>query len=159
MDRPRAVIRLVAAVVVFVVLVAACDSAAPPATPASPAPVTLDGTSWVVDSAAGRIAPAPRGPGAERATLSFSVDRITGFSGCNGFGGSYRYDPTSGQFQVRELASTLVGCLDNAVGVFESSYTMALSSAVALTLDANGRLHLGGPAGEVILERAGPAAD
>ena len=45
---------------------------------------------------------------------------------------------------------------DDAVGRIEGAFTGALTAATTAAIDADGRLHLAGPGGEIVLD-PGPA--
>jgi heat shock protein HslJ len=107
---------------------------------------TLAGTSWIVVSVNGR-SPVP---GAVP-TFRFDADRVSGSGGCNQFGGSYRADPSTGQFAARELVSTDMGCVQAGVSAFESTFLQALGGTSQAVLDPAGQLILSGPAGGIVL--------
>src|SRR4051794_1654824 len=89
--RPRHPIRFL--VIALLLLLMACDSAdGPPNPSAGPHPADLERTSWSVLSAGGLAAVPGSNP-----TVAFRDGRVGGSGGCNSYGGSYQYDPTSGR--------------------------------------------------------------
>lgn len=108
----------------------------------------LPGTKYVLTSLRGQ----PLLPGT-RITLEFEKQSISGFTGCNGYGGG----PDSGQYaatddgvlQLREFAVTAVGCPGDIMAQ-EKAYLEALTSAAAYRL-SDRRLELQNAAGETIL--------
>jgi heat shock protein HslJ len=86
--------------------------------------------------------------------MTFTIDQVQGSGGCNRFGGGYRYDESSGRIAFDRLAMTAMGCVDEHRGALETVFFQAVGQADRLYLDADGRLHLTGPGGEVVLEKA-----
>jgi heat shock protein HslJ len=149
------VVRFLAVLLGTTLVLAACDAEAVPSGPGS-GPTALAGTSWTVASVAGRLPVAPAPP-----TVTFSATRATGSGGCNAYGGSYRYDPSTGAIAFADMAMTAMACLDNPRNVFEGAFFGALVAANRAALDPAGRLVLSGPGGVVILSpgiRAQPTA-
>ena len=108
---------------------------------------SLTDTSWTLAALGPVSAPQPALEG-HAATLSFSGDgrRITGYTGCNSYGGKYKADGAS--FTTAELSWTEAGC--PAPGLFEQESAMTdilagaqrySSSASRLTIEsADGRV-------------------
>lgn len=124
---------------------AACDAEAAPSGPGS-GPTDLAGTSWTVASVAGRL-PVP----GSSPTLTFTATGASGSGGCNAYGGSYRYDASTGAIAFTDMGMTAMACLDNPRNVFEGAFFGALVAADHAAIDPIGRLALTGPAGAVIL--------
>ncbi len=144
--RQSVLVRFVSALLVGLTLtLAACDAEAVPSRPRSE-PSALAGTSWTVFSVAGRL-PVPGSP----PTLIFTATGASGSGGCNGYGGSYRYDPSTGAIAFTEMGMTAMACLDNPRNVFEGAFFGALVAANRAAFDSVGRLVLTGPGGAVIL--------
>jgi heat shock protein HslJ len=150
--RGRAIATLAA--VLLATLLAAC---APTVTPASPdATATpssenaLEGTEWVLTSLRGK--PLLEGT---HITLSFEDKWLSGFAGCNAYGGG----PDSGGYAVADdgtltlpqLAITVMAC-PSPEGVMEQeqAYVEALRSTASYRL-ADGHLEIRDAAGETIL--------
>lgn len=110
-------------------------------------PAGLIGTAWRVVSVSGR---APN-PGAVP-TATFSADRVTGSGGCNTYGGGYRYDPTTGQIEMRDLGMTLMACVEAPRNDFEAAFFQTLGLANLASVDAQGVLTLSGPGGVIVLQ-------
>ncbi|HOT90911.1 MAG TPA: META domain-containing protein [Anaerolineae bacterium] len=71
--------------------------------------------------------------------VRFEDDKITGYSGCNSYGGTYTAKNTT--LQLGEIAVTLMACLDDGVMMQEQAYLKALSSVARFRLDGD-RLEL-----------------
>jgi heat shock protein HslJ len=132
------------------VLLVACDESAPPAPAASPGPPAsaFIGPRWSAIAVRGE-APVP---GAEP-TMTFGETQVQGTGGCNQFSGTYRYDAATGTIAFGSLAMTAMGCIDNRINAIESHFAEVIGRATRLDLDADGRLHVSGPSGEVILAK------
>ena len=129
---------------------AACSSAPAPSQPVSdPQPTALAGTSWSVVDVAGRPP-----VGNSHPTVIFGTTEIRGSSGCNRYGGNYRYDPATGRIDLDEnLFMTEMACPDGR-DAFESAFMKVLTKATDASLDANGRLVLSGAGGQILLAAA-----
>lgn len=90
----------------------------------------LNGTKWILTSYNGT--PPLAGT---TVTITFEDGRVTGSSGCNSYGGSYKLDGT--KIRISALVSTLMACTGPA-GVMdqESLFLNALSSAQAFQLNS-----------------------
>ena len=72
-------------------------------------------------------------PAQARGTIEFDGRRVSGTSFCNGFGGTYRLD--GDQLVLEDLASTLVGCMDD-VAAAETAFHGVLNGAgLSVTVD------------------------
>ncbi len=72
-------------------------------------------------------------PAQARGTIEFDGRRVGGTSFCNGFGGTYRLD--GDQLVLEDLASTLVGCMDD-VAAAETAFHGVLNGAgLSVTVD------------------------
>jgi heat shock protein HslJ len=139
----------IAILVVLVLIVAGCDEVASPDGGSGTLPaVAFVGPTWSAISVAGQQPVPDAVP-----TMIFTADRVKGNGGCNTFGGGYRYDGSSGRIAFEPLAMTLMACLDNHRMVVESAFVGAVNTADHLAVDADGRLHLTGPGGEVVLTK------
>jgi heat shock protein HslJ len=136
------------AVLLFASLVAGCDAAMAPGSP-GPAPGAFVGPSWSAISVAGH-APVP----GREPSVQFAGGQFRGSGGCNQLFGNYRYDQATGAIEFRNIGMTAIGCLDGQVSTIEATFTQALGQANRLDLDADGRLHLSGAAGEIVLAKA-----
>ena len=149
MPHLSAAVRLLALLTILAT-VGACSADATPSGPGSGpsggTPSTLAGTSWIVVSVGGRTPMAGAVP-----TVTFEADRVGGTGGCNQYGGPYRFDPATGRFEVRELVSTDMGCLQAGVSAFEGLFLKVLGAASQASLDPAGQLILDGPAGRIVL--------
>jgi heat shock protein HslJ len=142
--------RLVALVLglLVVCVVAACDESEAPGGSAGPAPDAFVNVPWSVISIRGQ-APIP----GHEPSIVFAGAHIKGSGGCNQFGGDFRYDQRTGAIELSNLAMTAMGCLDMRVGSVETAFVQALTEANRLDLDADGRLHLNGSGGEIVLAK------
>jgi heat shock protein HslJ len=135
---------------VILVTLAGCGSDAPTPPPGGLGLATLDGTTWAVEAINDRdlvLQPPP--------TIAFGGNHVTGSTGCNSFGGAYRFDPATGSLAFDDVAMTLVGCA-GARGTVEAALVPVLTTVDAAELDAQGRLLLSGPAGHLLLDVVGP---
>jgi heat shock protein HslJ len=130
-------------------LAVACDAAIPAASGIGPAASAFVGPRWTAIAIRGQ-APVP---GHEPA-IQFTDGGVRGSGGCNGFSGGYRHDERTGAIAFDRLAMTAMGCLDPRVGQVEAAFSDVLVSADRVSLDADGRLHLTGPAGAIVLAKA-----
>jgi len=142
---------LIVLLVVTALTAAGCDGGAPVGSGGSPGPPTaaIEGPLWTAIAVGGQ----PPVPGHEP-SIQFGAGRVRGSGGCNGFSGAYRYDAATGTIAFDGLAMTAMGCLDPRVGPIETAFSGILAGADRLALDADGRLHVTGPAGEIVLAKA-----
>ena len=109
-------------------------------------PTTLAGTAWRVVAINGR--PPVRG---SEPTAVFAAADVNGSAGCNSYGGQYQYDASTGAIAFRDVAQTLALCVEPARNDIEALFTRALNQAASASIDAEGRLVLSGPGGEIVL--------
>jgi heat shock protein HslJ len=141
--------RTAVAVLLLSLLTLACSTEAPSPPAPGAHPASLDGSTWSVASVSGR--PPVIG---SRPNVTFGSTDIKGSAGCNSFGGTYRYDPVSGQIALSEnLLMTEMAC-PGGRDEFESAFVLALTKATDASLDTEGRLVLGGAGGQVLLVAA-----
>lgn len=97
--------------------------------PAAPAPAaTLEGANWRLLALPGQTVPGGNGA----PTARFEAGRVSGFSGCNRFMGSYTVDRD--KLTVGTLAGTMMACPEPAMGVekaFMAAFSGTLTSNVA----------------------------
>jgi heat shock protein HslJ len=93
--------------------------------------VTLEGTSWVLESMAGT----PALDGVD-VTVSFTATEVSGSGGCNLYGGTYELDGDALTIGER-LTSTLRACLEEGRMEQESAYLAALASAERVSLEGD----------------------
>ena len=82
---------------------------------------------------------------------TFEEGKITGFSGCNSYGGAYTVKGAG--LQLGEIAMTLMDCLEDGVMEQEQAYMEALSNVTKFRLDSN-RLELLDASGAMLLAYA-----
>jgi heat shock protein HslJ len=142
---------LIASLVLLALLAAGCDVGAPAAPAGSPGPpaAAIEGPTWTAIAVGGQL-PVP----GHEPSIQLDAGRVRGSGGCNGFSGGYRYDARTGRIAFDGLAMTAMGCLDPRVGPIETAFSGILAGADRLALDADGRLHVTGPAGEIVLAKA-----
>ncbi|MCW5876824.1 MAG: META domain-containing protein [Anaerolineales bacterium] len=115
-----------------VLLMAACGAPAAPGEPQS----ELAGTSWVLTSLNGNTQ-VGEAIGSQPVTISFEADgRVSGFSGCNGFGGDYEADARDGSLSFSPLVSTLIACEEPIMSV-EQAFFAALQNAGGYAISGN----------------------
>ncbi len=137
-------------VALVALLVAACGGSGASSRPPDAVagwPATLAGTNWGVVSVGGQ----PSVP-ASTPFIGFTADRAQGTGGCNQFGGSYTYDPTTGTLTFGDLMMTLMGCL-GPQGDFETVLFAALQGPQHVTQTTD-NLFFDGPKGKIVLAPA-----
>ena len=90
--------------------------------------------NWEVQSIEGRPVRGPRA-----ATISFSGNRINGNSGCNNFGGSFRFE--RGYLITGPLMSTKMACMGPAM-MQEQAITRLLGQRLSVSTNRDGKLVL-----------------
>jgi heat shock protein HslJ len=119
----------------------------------TPAPVALADRTWAAVEIGGEAVPAAI---AEPITLRVAGDKVSGFAGCNRFGGAATVSGAKVQFL--QLISTRMACLGDGVMATEAAYLDALGAAASASLDGQGRLVLLSADGEALAVFA-PAPD
>ena len=95
-------------------------------------------------------------PAQARGTIEFDGQRVGGTAFCNGFGGTYRRD--GDQLVLEDLASTLIGCMDD-VATAEAAFHGVLNApGLSFTVDAE-ELVLTSDAGELRFTRVPPVPE
>ncbi len=117
------------------------------AQPVAPS-VNLRGTSWELTSLTiggvqTRVTTKPR------PTLAFDGSRISGNSGCNGFGGSYTQN--ADRLQIGQVISTLRACVDDNLMKLEAMYFKTLGGTVQISSDSSSGLTLTYASGDVLV--------
>ena len=129
---------------------AACDTDGPPATPIDGHPTTLAGTSWIVAAIDGVRVTIGNGP-----TIAFDGQKAQGSGGCNQIGGSYRYDPQTGELRFDGLGMTAMACAEPERNAVETRFIQALGrTPLVARIEPDGHLALAGPAGGLDLAPA-----
>jgi heat shock protein HslJ len=105
----------------------------------------LDDTEWVLTLMRGRGLVE-----GSNLTLHFAEERVSGFGGCNSYGGEYRV-ADKGTIAIPEIEITLQLC-ESPQGIMEQeeAYVEALPDA-ATYRDSDAQLEIANAAGEVIL--------
>jgi len=99
----------------------------------------LDGTAWQL------VAMGEDLPLAESTlTIAFEDGQAGGFSGCNSYGGTYTIQDD--KFGLKDIASTLMACLDPGVMEQEQAYLAFLGEVTGYSLN-EGMLYLTRPDG------------
>jgi len=107
---------------------------------------SLQGTSWKLVELNGKAPVA----GSE-VTLIFEEDSAGGNTGCNSYGGAYKVE-AGGKIEIKEIAQTLMYCMDpEGVMDQESEYTNLLLEAASYKI-INDRLEIQGAGGTSILK-------
>ncbi|MCZ7666458.1 MAG: META domain-containing protein [Chloroflexi bacterium] len=115
------------------------------ATTATVPATELAGTEWILASLNGR-SPLPN----TRLTLTFNEREVSGFSGCNWYGGAYTTG-AAGSLTIPEIASTARDCPEiDGVLAQESAFQEALRTAASYHLQTD-RLEISSAAGDATL--------
>jgi heat shock protein HslJ len=100
---------------------------------AAPRPPAIEG-NWEVQAIEGHTVRGPRA-----ATISFSGNRISGNSGCNSFGGSFRFE--RGFLITGPLMSTKMACMGPAMAQ-EQAIMRLLGQRLSVSTNRDGKLVL-----------------
>jgi heat shock protein HslJ len=98
--------------------------------PVTSAPVSLNGTEWMLTSMPGMTL-----VGDAKITLHFEDGSATGSAGCNQYRGTYTASGTSLTFGP--IASTKRACIDNGMNAQETAYLDALSKTATYLITAD----------------------
>jgi heat shock protein HslJ len=101
----------------------------------------IDG-SWQAVTVAGQPVVVGHEP-----TATFLGSEVSGTTGCNSYGGPYRY--VDGTIAVGPMRMTLMACTDP-IGEVESRFTQSMSDATTAGVDDEGRLVIEGTSGSVV---------
>lgn len=101
--------------------------------PAGGAAVPLEGTAWQLDQISGPNHASTNGL-TRPVTLRFESGRISGYSGCNNFSGSYRLE--DGRVTVGPVASTQMACPEPGASV-ERAFHQALAGTLQYSIDGD----------------------
>jgi len=113
----------------------------------APARVAVIDGKWLIETVDGHALHRGR-----QASISFADGRISGNSGCNGFGGSYRF--AHGTLTAGPLISTKMACL-GPVMLEEQAIFQLLGQPLGVSSNRNGKLVLSaGGARTMVLVRA-----
>lgn len=139
--------QLALATISIAVLAFGCSSSPePPATIVAVHPATLAGTSWSVVSVAGQVPLSGWEP-----SVRFSATSVSGSDGCNQFGGTYRYDGTTGRLELdRAVFITEMACAQRDLAS-QGAFLQALIAATDASLVGPDRLILSGARGQLRL--------
>lgn len=102
---------------------------------------SLDGSEWRIASVGGQSVTLPR-----PATIAFTEDRVSGWTGCNRFTGGYTLQ--SGRLSTPRLAMTRVACMD-AAGTVEAAVTDLLNDPMVAYPMRDGSIRLVGTEGKI----------
>jgi heat shock protein HslJ len=122
------------------------------ASPAAASAVTLEGVTWRLTGLSGQgpeVLAALQRP----ATARFEAGKVSGFSGCNQFGGEYTVE--ADRVTLGPLAGTMMACPEPASS-FESAFRSAFSGALRYAIAA-GQLKLTTASGDVLVFEPEPA--
>lgn len=112
----------------------------------------LEGVSWRLTSLSGKD-PKVLAALSRPATARFEAGRVSGFSGCNNFMGSYTVD--ADRVTLGQLAGTMMACPEPAMS-FESALRAAFSGTVRYAITGD-RLSLTAASGDVLAFEPEPA--
>ena len=144
-------------VAVLAVVAAACStgggaSAAPASEAASAAgsaaPLSLDGTTWLLTDYISPDGQSYTVPAAVTPQLSFAGGQLTGNAGCNTFNATYTV--TGDAIEIGPIASTKMACAEPMATV-EAAYLAALDSVNKVAILQDGKLQLWDDGGKTTL--------
>lgn len=118
---------LITSLLASALLLAACGAG-------SSEQASLDGSAWILAAINGNDVVID---GGQELTLSFEDGRLSGYSGCNQFGGEYSANRQTGTLEISPLETTLMACLDDDVMAREGEYQSALQAAESYRLDGD----------------------
>ena len=143
--------RVAALLTIVALVLAACGGDEAPSGPVDGHPTTLAGTSWTVVAINGIQV----GRGAQPA-FGFNGTVARGSGGCNTFGGSYRYEPTTGELRFSELGMTAMACAEPARTQAETAFMQVLGQpSLIASIQPDGHLVLTGAGGRLDLVAGG----
>src|SRR5689334_11454843 len=127
----------------------ACDVSSPaPTGPIEGHPTTLAVTTSLVSAIGGQPVTIGDGP-----TMAFDGTRVQGSGGCNQFGGTYRYDPTTGELRFDGLGMTAMACAEPERNAVETRFIQILGQpGLTATLEPTGHVVLESAAGRIDLD-------
>ncbi len=118
---------LITSLLASALLLAACGAG-------SSEQASLDGSAWILAAINGNDVVID---GGQELTLSFEDGRLSGYSGCNQFGGEYSANRQTDTLEISPLETTLMACLDDDVMAREGEYQSALQAAESYRLDGD----------------------
>jgi heat shock protein HslJ len=124
----------------------------PTASGVSAADKTLEGVSWRLSGLTAKGLQAPAAS-SRPVTVRFEAGRVSGFSGCNNFMGSYKVD--GDRVILGQLAGTMMACPEPQTAI-ESAFRAAFWGAVRYSIRAD-QLTLLAESGAVLAFEAEPA--
>ena len=104
---------------------------------------SLDGTSWKL-IAIGNSSPVV----GSTLTLAFENGQVSGHSGCNSFGGTYKISGDKLQFD--QMMSTMMACVDQSLMEQESAFMKFLDDAQSFEI-VDGQLHVYRSSGDALI--------
>ena len=114
-----------------------------PAPAAEPLPI-VSGHDYRITAISGA-----RVTGSRPVTISFGEDgRVSGFGGCNRFGGSFK--EMNGKLTFGDLISTMMACINGGIGAQESALHATLKGTVNVASGTDSRVFLTGENGTVL---------
>jgi uncharacterized lipoprotein YbaY/heat shock protein HslJ len=116
----------------------------------------LRANGWQLESFGPIDAPQAAAITARPATLAFDGAQVSGFSGCNGFGGTYQ--ATDSTITFGNIVATLIACVDEAIDRQERAIFAALDGETSYSI-ADGKLRISYDEGrQALTYRVAPAA-
>jgi uncharacterized lipoprotein YbaY/heat shock protein HslJ len=116
----------------------------------------LRANGWQLESFGPIDAPEAAAITARPATLAFDGAQVSGFSGCNGFGGTYQ--ATDSTIAFGNIVATLIACVDEVIDRQERAIFAALDGETSYSI-ADGRLRISYDEGrQALTYRVAPAA-
>ena len=135
--------RIIPALAVLTITLAACTASGGPAAGAGAGPVALSAAEAGKRLAANRWelvfwegTPVPHGDNGEPVILTFAEGRVSGHAGCNRMMAGYELGPEAGKIAVTAPVTTRMACEEGRMR-FEAAFTKALGAATTVRFEGD----------------------
>lgn len=144
--------RIIPALAVLTITLAACTASGGPAAGPGAGPVALSAAEAGKRLAANRWelvfwegTPVPHGDNGEPVILTFFEGRVSGHAGCNRMMAGYELGPEAGKIAVKALVTTQMACEEGRMR-FEAAFTKAFGAATTVRFEGD-HMYLDSPGG------------
>lgn len=135
--------RIIPALAVLTITLAACTSSGGPATGSAAGPVAVSAAEAGKRLVANRWelvywegTPVPHGDNGEPVILTFAEGRVSGHAGCNRMMAGYELGPEAGKILVKAPVATRMACEEGRMK-FEAAFTKAFGAANAVRFEGS----------------------